>query len=69
MCPQNTLADVDSFLISHLPALHSSGLAMCRVATHLVTSDEPHKKADVKAALATKDSQGRRGLLSSVTGA
>ena len=35
---------------------------------HLVTSDEPLKRADVKAALATKDSQGRRRLLSSVTG-
>ena len=41
---------------------------MCRVAMHLVTSDEPLKRADVKAALATKDSQGRRRLLSSVTG-
>ena len=53
---------------SHLPALHNSGTAMCRVAMHLVTSDEPLKRVDMKAALATKDSQGRRRLLSSVTG-
>ncbi|CAK0781213.1 hypothetical protein CVIRNUC_005314 [Coccomyxa viridis] len=38
-----------------------------RVAMHLVTSDEPLKRVDMKAALATKDSQGRRRLLSSVT--
>ena len=35
----------------------------------MTSSNEPLKKADVKAALATKDSQGRRRLMSSVAGA
>lgn len=35
---------------------------------HVTTSNKPLKRADVKAALGTKDVQGRRHLLSSVAG-
>lgn len=40
-----------------------------RVAVHMTTSNQPLKRADVKAALGLKDAQGRRRLMSSVTGA
>ena len=40
-----------------------------RVAVHMTTSNQPLKRADVKAALGLKDAQGRRRLMSSVIGA
>lgn len=56
-------------VILHHETSHTQQIIMpCRLALHMTTSIEPLKKADVKAALAMKDSQGRRRLLSSVAG-
>ena len=53
-----------------MPSAHHHKIAMmaCRLALHMTTSNRPLKKADVRAALAVKDSQGRRRLMSSVAG-